>query len=129
MKPCTMICNAAILLIFLAGCTSGDVQIGPDDNGSELSLNQDQVFAVTLESNPTTGYSWQPGFDRQYLEQLGEADFDPDSDLVGAGGAESFRFKALEPGTTTLTLNYMRPWEENVDPEEVFTITVTIRGN
>jgi len=90
-----------------------------------------QVFAVTLESNPSTGYRWE-WVDSQdsILEQIGEAQFKPretgDPPLVGAGGWESFNFKAVNQGQMTLKLVYRRPWEEGVEPLKTFSLQVTV---
>jgi predicted secreted protein len=90
-----------------------------------------QVFTVTLESNPSTGYRWE-WVDHQdsIVEQMGEAQFTPretgDPPLVGAGGWESFDFKAVHPGQMTLKLVYRRPWEEGVEPLKTFSLQVTV---
>ena len=90
-----------------------------------------QIFTVTLESNPSTGYRWE-WVDHQdsIVEQIGEAQFKPretgDPPLVGAGGWESFDFKAVHPGQMTLKLVYRRPWEEGVEPLKTFSLQVTV---
>ena len=90
-----------------------------------------QVFTVTLESNPSTGYRWE-WVDHQdsIVEQMGEAQFKPretgDPPLVGAGGWESFDFKAVSQGQMTLKLVYRRPWEEGVEPLKTFSLQVTV---
>jgi predicted secreted protein len=90
-----------------------------------------RVFTVTLESNPSTGYRWE-WVDHQdsIVEQMGEAQFKPretgDPPLVGAGGWESFDFKAVHPGQMTLKLVYRRPWEEGVEPLKTFSLQVTV---
>ncbi len=64
------------------------------------------------------------------MEQMGEAQFKPretgDLPLVGAGGRESFDFKAVHPGQTTLKLIYRRPWEEGVEPLRTFALHVAV---
>ena len=44
--------------------------------------------------------------------------------VVGAGGIEYFRFKALKTGQTEITLVYQRPWEEEILEQKVFTVYV-----
>ena len=90
-----------------------------------------QVFTVTLESNPSTGYRWEwVGHQDSIVEQMGESQFKPretgDPPLVGAGGWESFDFKAVHPGQMTLKLVYRRPWEEGVEPLKTFSLQVTV---
>jgi len=84
------------------------------------------TFTVTLDSNGTTGYAWETDYDESFLELVSSAYIGPDTDLVGAGGSEEFVFKALRQGTTELTLNYRRAWEEGVDPIERRIYNVTI---
>jgi predicted secreted protein len=90
-----------------------------------------QIFTVTLESNPSTGYRWEWVDDQDSIvEQMGEAQFKPretgDPPLVGAGGWESFDFKAVNQGQMTLKLVYRRPWEEGVEPLKTFSLQVTV---
>jgi len=90
-----------------------------------------RIFTVTLESNPSTGYRWE-WVDHQdsIVEQMGQAQFKPretgDPPLVGAGGWESFDFKAVHQGQMTLKLVYRRPWEEGVEPLKTFLLQVTV---
>ncbi len=128
--------TVAVLLsaLFLAvGCGSAqEVQIGADDDGRQIALDQGQVLVVTLGSNPSTGYSWQVAeIQEAILKQLGEAEFqasDPGgTPVVGAGGTETFRFEALKAGQTTLKLVYHRPWEKDVEPLDTFSVQVVVR--
>nr|HID14920.1 hypothetical protein [Anaerolineae bacterium] len=58
---------------------------------------------------------------------MGEPTFEPQSDLAGAPGTQTIRFEAVGTGQTTLRLVYHRPWEEDVEPEETFSIQVVVR--
>jgi inhibitor of cysteine peptidase len=105
--------------------------LGAEDNGSQVELNTGQVLEVTLESNPTTGYSWEvTEVDEAVLTQIGEVEFQEapaeGEPLVGGGGTETLRF-ASATGETTLTLVYHRPWEKDVEPLETFTVQVVVR--
>ena len=105
--------------------------LGAKDNGAQVQLASGQVLEVTLESNPTTGYSWEVSeVDGAVLSQVGEAEFretpSEDEQMVGVGGTETLRFSSAA-GETTLTLVYHRPWEEDVEPLETFTVEVVVR--
>ncbi len=60
---------------------------------------------MILAGNPTTGYSWTAGAERQdaaVLQQQGDpvyAQESTDPSLVGAGGTFTFTFKAAAAGT------------------------------
>ena len=95
------------------------------------------MLAVRLDSNPSTGYSWQVSqVDDAVLKQQGEPQFIQPADAPpGAGGAQVFLFTAAAGGSTTLTLVYKRSFEPNVAPVQTFTVQVTVdasapvRGN
>jgi len=119
-----------LLAATLSGCGSQEVSLGADDNGGQVTLEQGQTLAISLESNPTTGYGWQVlEMDAAVLQQSGETEYkqSPGSEgLVGAGGVETLRFEALAAGQMTLMLGYMRAWE-SVPPLETFTLQVTVQ--
>ena len=112
-----------------AGCAASVVLLDGGDSGSEVQVGIGQTLDVKLESNPSTGYSWQVVEVPDVLEQVGEAAFatEADGDVVGAAGTETLQFTALGAGTGTLLLEYRRPWETDAAAEEVFEITVTVK--
>jgi inhibitor of cysteine peptidase len=106
-----------------------EVKATIDDNGREMQLQKGQTLVVTLEGNPTTGYSWEveEPLDEQVLRQAGEPEFKQESDLVGAGGVQILRFEAVNAGQITLKLVYHRPWEKDEEPLETYSIQVVVR--
>jgi len=108
-----------------------NVNVSISDNGELVELELGQKLVVKLESNPSTGYTWELIEDpNSILEQIGEMEFKPyeqgDPPMVGAGGWEIFRFKAISTGQETLELIYRRSWETDVQPLDVFTLMVTV---
>jgi len=90
-----------------------------EDMEPMLNIKNGSDFYITLKSNPTTGYQWSVDFDSDFLE-LVDNKYIPDSDdpmLVGGGGKDYFRFKALKSGITEIKFFYARPWE-SVQPME-----------
>jgi inhibitor of cysteine peptidase len=86
---------------------------------------------ITLASNPSTGYSWTVSGvpDSAVLSQDGDITYaatNPDVVMPGSGGSETVRFTATAAGTTTIVLDYRRPWETDVPPVETVTIDVTV---
>ena len=119
-----------LALALFSGCGTHGIQVTDADNGKQITVQSGQVVTVTLESNPTTGYSWQVlEIDDAILVQDGDPEYKQTSGtggLVGAGGTETFRFKTVGTGETTLSLGYMRPWE-SVPPIQTFTIQVGVQ--
>ena len=115
-----------------AGATSEEVPLSAEDGGGQVEVAVGQILVLTLESNPTTGYSWQVvEAEDSVLRQIGEPEFkaasELDPPLVGAGGVEVFRFEAVGAGETRLELVYRRPWEEGVEPLETYSVQVVVR--
>jgi predicted secreted protein/Tol biopolymer transport system component len=120
-----------VIAEYLQPAAPEDLNVDDQDDGGQVELKVGQILVVTLESNPTTGYSWEQAEDQDtILEQQGQPDFISSQTggppIVGAGGWEVFRFKAVKLGKMILKLIYRRPWEEGVEPVNTFTLDVTI---
>jgi inhibitor of cysteine peptidase len=83
--------------------------------GKDNTLKVGDSCSVTLEGNPTTGYTWQCEIGDDRIVSLTNESSTPDSALIGAGSTFHWTFKALKPGETTVTFRYYRPWEGNAN--------------
>lgn len=93
-----------------------------------LDIKDGSEFFIVLKSNPTTGFQWDFDSDSDFLE-LVEQKYVPDSTdpmLVGGGGKDYFKFKALKSGITEITFSYLRPWEgeESIIEERIYQIGI-----
>jgi len=105
----------------------GEIRVSTNDNGRWIDLNEGQVLVVTLEANPSAGYTWEAvEANEKILRQTGEIEFEPGSGLLGAPGNQILRFEAVSGGQTTLKLIYHRPWEKGVEPAGTFSIQVVV---
>ena len=105
-----------------------------DNNGGQVDLKVGGTLVVKLESNPTTGYSWEVGaIDPSIIKGMGDAEYAKsdtgETPLVGSGGAETWRFQAVNEGQTSLEMVYRRPWEQDVNPEKTFSLSINVQGN
>lgn len=105
------------------------MELSIQNNGQEIKVKKGQPLIITLEGNPTTGYTWTVAepTDTQILRQVGEIEFNPQSDLLGAPGVQVIRFEVMNKGGTTLKLVYHRPWEKEVEPLKTFSIKINAR--
>jgi inhibitor of cysteine peptidase len=113
-----------------AACTSSkEVELTSEDDGSQVEVRKGEQLMITLEGNPSTGYSWETqGLDTNVFEQVGDPIFvSSNPDLIGSGGTITLTFNAIQPGTTTINLVYHRPWETDVEPLDTFTVTATVK--
>jgi len=89
-----------------------------------------QELTVTLGSNPTTGLQWSEFADisdETIIRQVDHVFVGPGIDLPpGTPGEEVWTFKGLKKGTTTILLEYSRPWNEKDIGLWAVIITTTI---
>jgi len=107
--------------------TSGlkELRLTDENDGYRAELGSDQVLVVSLESNPSTGYSWEVAdINPKVLHQVGKTEFEQMSPLLGAPERQTLRFKVVGAGQSTLKLVYRRPWEKDVKPAKEFSIQV-----
>jgi inhibitor of cysteine peptidase len=156
-KKLTLTLTALILLASMAGCKSSSpeasgtnsptnqqllpivsgktvsMQLDASVDGTKQQLKVDDVMAITLESNPSTGFGWfATSSDPNIVAQAGEALYQErqsssTTPVVGAAGTETLYFQALKAGTATLILDYKRGWETDVAPEKNITILVEVK--
>ena len=123
---------ALALAALLVGCRgegdgSRSVELTAKDDGRTVTAQPADVLILRLDSNPTTGYEWsltrKP--DAAVLESLGHKYEPPETGLVGAGGVDVWRFRAIEDGNTSFELKYGRPFG-NDPPAGSFSLTVDV---
>lgn len=120
----------SIIALALSSCQAAPETLTEYNNGDSINLKINDTVEINLESNPTTGYSWFLSdktnesivslVDSEYIES------GKDEELVGAGGHETFTFKAVSKGETSIILNYERPWGEDIELLETFEVTISV---
>ena len=101
----------------------------------EVAVPVDGSLTVTLCSNPTTGFEWAESAqisDQTVLQQTGHKFVAPtakgdEPPAPGTAGQEVWTFKALKEGTSTISMEYSRPWEGGEKGEWTFELTVTVK--
>jgi inhibitor of cysteine peptidase len=96
-------------------------------SGESVSVGVGQHFAIELDSNPTTGFSWQLSAPPGAQVTLIDEDYTPTGpQTAGSGGVQRFTFEAAATGTTSLAFAYVRPWETGVAPANTATFPVKV---
>ena len=138
---------ALIAPVLLAGCSpksepptpSGPktttIAISYDDLLAQKTITRDVTLAVgdtlqiSLGSNASTGYRWNPEMqisDSAVLVQAGHEVITPAGSPPGAPGSEVWALQALGRGTATVKGSYGRPWEGGEKDTWTFTAQVTV---
>lgn len=117
-----------VTAMVLSACSGKIVKINADDNGSTIEMKKGETLILSINGNPTTGYTWEvESVDQNILQSTGEADYKSDSAAVGAGGTYKFKFTTVNPGSTTLKLKYWRTFEPDTPPVETFEVKVNVK--
>lgn len=130
-------CATLSLLLCLPSCTTGtSVEASCDDFMQQKDISKEVTvavgdsFKVTLCSNATTGFQWSESAqisDTTVVQQTDHKFVSPETEgLVGAPGKEVWTFKALKKGTSTISMEYGRPWEGGEKGEWTFDLTVVV---
>ncbi len=86
----------------------------------------DKVF-VKLCSNPSTGFKWS--YEMTGDTSVKEEDYDyqePESNLAGAAGKETFTFEGVEKGKAEIIMEYSQPWDGGIKKEWIYRMTITV---
>jgi predicted secreted protein len=113
---------------------SDKINLKMNYNGRQMELTKGQTLNVTLEANPSTGYSWEVvELNNNILRQIGEpeyqqiSNFTSEQPIVGVPEMQIFRFEVVNTGQTTLKLAYRRPWEKDIAPLNNFSINLVVQ--
>jgi predicted secreted protein len=148
MKKIIFMMFTAIMLLNVTACMverdvrisdTGDVDMTrtkPErdftDPDQKISVSRGDIFSISLESNPTTGYSWKwieekgPGI-VAFQSRVYEAPKPAVRPMAGAPGIERFTFKSRSAGKQDLTFQYVRPWEKDIPPVKTVTFRTEVK--
>ena len=100
----------------------------------EVEVPVDGSLTVTLCSNPTTGFEWESAeiSDQTVLRQIAHEYVAPEDGgdkppAPGTPGQEVWTFKALNQGTSTISVDYSRPWEGGEKGTWTFILSVVVK--
>ncbi len=120
----------ACLVLAFAGCgKKAEPAPTTEETSESVTVSAGQNFTITLDSNQTTGFTWQlaQALDASLVQYVGKDYVAPtDTSLVGAPGEEVWQFQALKEGTTTIVLQYSQAWDTATPPAKKHTVNLTI---
>ena len=140
-----LICAMTVISLCLFACSrSGEqvcVEVSCDDFtkehhiSKEVEVNVGDSFTAILCSNPSTGFQWSETAtisDQTVLEQTAHKLVPPEGEgggppAPGTPGQEEWAFGALKKGTSTVPMEYSRPWEGGEKEVWTFKLTVAVK--
>jgi predicted secreted protein len=123
---------ALLCVPFTIGLHACDGTTSPDefsDSTVPIRVHAGETFALRLESNASTGYSWRLARppDSAIVQPAGSRYLAPDAGQPpGTPGSEVWTFRAAGTGHATIELEYVRPWETPAQAASVATFEVIV---
>lgn len=123
--------------VLSAGCTSpttpspspaSTAATSPTALGAGITVIQGQDFTIQLQSNPSTGYDWQPTFDNSSITLVNRAFVSGASTssttIAATGGTDLFTFQGTKQGTSVITFNNIGPANQTAN-STIYTVVIT----
>jgi predicted secreted protein len=133
----------ATATLSLVRCTdepsTPDLALTAADSGQTVELAEGSSLTITLESNATTGFTWEfavpsesgeaevVGAPNDTILALDTLRLKASPGLVGAGGQQVWAFEAVGPGSAQIGLEYGQPWDGGIKRGQTFMVTVMVR--
>ena len=140
--PSARILAVALALPLVAACSSNPAadfwNRAPIVRNSDASIDgrsevvkRGDTLAVHLDADPSTGYRWEmTRLAGASVVPVGLPDYQPETAAgvprVGAPGHVTFRFRALQPGSSSIELAYRRPFEADVAPAKTVRFEIAV---
>ncbi len=88
---------------------------------STETVKSGKKFTLSMKSNPSTGYRWVWANKAEAAADSVSYEFVADenkSKMMGAGGTDTWTFKAKAEGADSLVFLYVRPWDKETAPAD-----------
>lgn len=104
----------------------GVVRIGAEHKGATVSANVGDTVEVVLPETATTGFQWQTDEPGPSLAVEMSKLEPPDVATPGAGGTRHVVVRAVQPGTSRLSLRLRRSWEPPEKSEDTYAVDIDV---
>lgn len=124
----SLVALSAVLALSMSGCGGAAKKVAP---GEEVNLRVGEKFELSLEANPSTGFSWRVRDDAGgCLAAVGEPVYLPgtaSTSEVDGIGAVTFTFEAKRAGEGDLIIDYRRRYERLAEPAKSVSIPIVVK--
>lgn len=128
-----------VLIIFIAfaicssSCKKTDnntsrqvLQVDYSKNGKTIAATQGQTLILTLGNPGDGGYAFDsPQYNSAVLNLTNHTHIAPTSNAIGDAGKDTWEFKALNTGSSTLSITATRSFDKN-NPVVMFSGTIAV---
>ena len=123
-----MVWVSGLIMLLLGAIGCGLRCPEPTPPETTLTVATGKTFTLVLEANPTTGYEWNLAetLDPARVELLDATYRSCRPVTTGSGGRSIWKFRAVDPGETTIQLGYYPPDKSRNVPAYTVTFTITV---
>ena len=106
--------------------TPNAVELGLSDPAKPIEVTAGKEFTITVRTYLTPDYHWEiaEALDTKVVNYVWKDHVPDDPNNPNSSGKDVWRFTAVAPGTTTITLGYYQGMTENTQQKPAFTIIV-----
>jgi inhibitor of cysteine peptidase len=119
-----------IISVLLYSCKEMSVKYS--DSGSTIDMVVGQVLKIELPANASTGNTWRKIiYNDSVIVKTGKPNYMLADDRIGSAGVYYYRFKSINPGKTSLYMEYGSKYDDEKQAVKIFKldINVHVRGN
>ena len=118
----------ALLLTLLPAAAC--VCLAAEAEVEKITMHAGETVTRVLKGNPTTGYLWKAEALPPDAAVKAETSLLPAEEskepVCGAPSPTQVTITAVKPGTSTVVVNYARPWEKGKEPFKTVRYEVTV---
>jgi predicted secreted protein len=127
----TFIVATVIFVFAYSSAYAETIEANDKNNGNTIQLKVGDQINLKLESNISTGYSWNTSEkvdDKILVESSHEYSEGTQSGMVGVPGTDKWVFNAIGEGTAKLKYIYSQSWDTST-AVKTYEITIVVSGN
>ena len=96
------------------------------DPGQTIEVKAGEDFTIAVRTNLSTEYHWEVAqeLDSNVVEYVWKDHVPDNPNAAVSSGTDVWRFKAVAPGETTITLGYYQGMTDHTSQKAAFTIVV-----
>lgn len=97
-------------------------EYGKDSN--DITVKVGDRFAINLETMSASGYVWNYRIEDTKKIKFIKEDFFLKDTNIGSSSYTKVVFQAIKKGKTSIEMNYLRQWENNIEEQIIFSIKI-----
>jgi len=139
-RTSSMLCAATAALGLICPAKAGEsrpesppasegILLSTNHNGKTVMAAVGKTIDLRLPGDRASGFVWEAGkVAGSAVQATGKPEFVPGANILGKqGGVFVFRFKAVQPGRSTIKAAYLRPGDKNKRPLHTFSADVVVK--